>query len=276
MLTSLLYHGYGLTEQIYLKTSYVNDTIIFDVETKEDKLRCPNCNSYNVIQRGRKERKFKAPPICRKKVIIRIKIQRLGCKDCGRVRQEKLCFADSKKSYIKNMKHYIIDLSEVMTIQDIANHLGMQWDTIKEIQKDALAKKYGKPDLSKVKYIAIDEIAVKKGHNYQTIVMDLRSGAVIFVGDGKDAASLKPFWKRLKRSGAKIEAVAMDMSVAYIDAVEKNLSNSQIVFDHFHIVKMYNDKLTDLRREVYNNEKDADKKNSKRHALDSFKEHRKP
>ena len=53
-----------------------------------------------------------------------------------------------------------------------------------------------------------------RGHRYLTVVMDLDSGAVVFVGDGKGADALKPFWKRLRPSGAKIEAVAMDMSGA--------------------------------------------------------------
>ena len=52
-------------------------------------------------------------------------------------------------------------------------------------------------------------------------------------------------------SSAKIDAVAMDMSPAYISAVSKNLPEATIVFDHFHIVKMFNDKLSDLRRKLH-------------------------
>lgn len=59
---------------------------------------------------------------------------------------------------------------------------------------------------------------------------------MVFVGDGKGADALKPFWKRLKSSRAKIEAVAMDMSPAYLSAVQANLRQAVIVFDHFHVV----------------------------------------
>jgi transposase len=69
---------------------------------------------------------------------------------------------------------------------------------------------------------------------------------VIFVGDGKGADALKPFWKRLRPSGAKIEAVAMDMSVAYRGAVSTHLPKAKIVFDHFHVIKLFNDKLSEL------------------------------
>src|SRR3712207_7249261 len=57
---------------------------------------------------------------------------------------------------------------------------------------------------------AIDEIGLATGHRYLTVVLDLDSGAVVFVGDGKGADALTPFWKRLRGSTAKIEAVARD------------------------------------------------------------------
>ena len=80
---------------------------------------------------------------------------------------------------------------------------------------------------------------------------DLKSGMVVFVGDGKGTEALEPFWKRLKRARAKIEAVAMDMSVAYVCAVHENIPEAAIVFDHFHIIKLLNDKLSKLRRQLY-------------------------
>ena len=87
-----------------------------------------------------------------------------------------------------------------------------------------------------------------KGHRYLTVVLDLVSGAVVFVGDGKGADALKPFWKRLRRHKAKIKAVAMDMSPAYHEAVSTHLPRATIVFDHFHVIKLFNEKLSDLRR----------------------------
>jgi transposase len=135
-----------------------------------------------------------------------------------------------------------------MTILDIAEHLGVSWDVIKDMQKRNLQRKYGKIKLKHLENIAIDEIAVKKGHKYLTVVMDLKSGRVVFVGNGKGTDALEPFWKRLKRSKAKIRAVAMDMSPAYISAVETNLPETEIVFDHFHVVKMFNEWLSNYRR----------------------------
>src|SRR5207248_4752641 len=138
-----------------------------------------------------------------------------------------------------------------MTIRDVAAHLNVGWDLVKDIQKRDLSRRYAKPKLKHLRRIAIDEIAVAKGHRYMTLVLDLDSGAVVFVGDGKGADALKPFWKRLRPSHARIEAVAMDMSGAYQAAVTTHLPKAKIVFDHFHVVKLFNDMLSDFRSALY-------------------------
>src|SRR5262249_43305271 len=123
-----------------------------------------------------------------------------------------------------------------------------------------LSRRFARPELKHLRYLAIDEIAVAKGHRYLTVVMDLESGAVVFVGDGKGAGALKPFWKRLRPSGAKIEAVAMDMSGGYQAAVRQHLTKAGIVFDHFHVVKLFNDKPSELRRALYRQATDVQHK----------------
>ena len=175
-------------------------------------------------------------------------VQRIRCKKCGCVKQARLGFADPRYSYTKAFEIYVLELSKLMTIQDVAQYLCISWDVIKDIQKCYLIKRYSKVKLKNLEYMAIDEIAVKKGHKYLTVVMDLISGHVVFVGDGKGGEALTPFWKRLNYSKAKIRAVAMDMSPAYISAIEIHLPKAEIVFDHFHVVKMFNDLLPRYRR----------------------------
>ena len=138
-----------------------------------------------------------------------------------------------------------------MTIKDVADQLCITWDVVKEIKKTYLRKHFAKPSLKDVCHIAIDEICIGKGHRYKTLVMDLDTGAIIFVGEGKSAESLVPFWRRLRRRRGQIKAVAMDMSAAYISAVQANLPDAAIVFDRFHVVKLMNEKLTELRRDLY-------------------------
>jgi len=111
--------------------------------------------------------------------------------------------------------------------------------------------------LGKLKQIAIDEISIGKGHRYLTVVLDLKTGAIVFIGDGKGADALEPFWKRLRSAKTRIEAVAIDMSPAYINAVMSHLPEAKIVFDHFHVIKLFNDKLSELRRKLYHEVNDV-------------------
>jgi transposase len=143
------------------------------------------------------------------------------------------------------------EISRFMTPTDVSRYLGISWDMARDIQARDLKRKYGKPKLRNLKTIAIDEIYLGSRHKFITLVMDLKSGAVVFVGDGKGQDALKPFWKRLKSSKAKIQAVASDMSSAFTAAIRKNIPHAAHVFDRFHIVKLFNEKLTELRRELY-------------------------
>src|SRR5208283_614090 len=127
----------------------------------------------------------------------------------------------------------------------------VSWDTIKEIQAKHLQRRFGKPKLHNLKQIAIDEIHIGTGQRYLTVVLNLLTGAVVFVGDGKGGDALKPFWQQLRRSHARIEAVATDMSAAYTRAVRDNIRGAVHVFDHFHVIKLYNDKLSAFRRQLF-------------------------
>ena len=119
---------------------------------------------------------------------------------------------------------------------------------VKTILKAELKRRFRRPRLRDPKRIAIDEISIGRGHRYLTVVLDPESGAVVFLGDGKSSDALDSFWKRLKRAGAQIEALATDMAPADIRAVREQLPDAVLVFDHFRVVKLMNGKLSDLRR----------------------------
>jgi len=233
---------------------------MFTIERRAETCRCAACGSDNVWRQGVVVRRFRTLPIGGKGVELEARIPRLACQDCGAVRQAVIGFAEPRRSYTRSFERYVLELSRQMTIKDVACHLGVSWDVVKEIQKRYLRRRFAKPRLKHLKQIAIDEISTGKGYRYVTIVMDLKSGAVVHVGKGKGGDALTAFWKRLRASHARIEAVASDMSPAYIDAVTTHLPGVALVFDRFHVIKLYNDKLSDLRRAMYRELTDMAKK----------------
>lgn len=86
--------------------------------------------------------------------------------------------------------------------------------------------------------------------NTITLVMDMESARIIWVGEGRGAEALREFWRRFKLSGARLKAVAMDMSGAYACSVRAHAPHAILTFDRFHVMKLMNERLDDLRREL--------------------------
>ena len=250
MSTSLLYHAFGVVGYRQVSQRFEGGRVTIRIEQPRERLRCPQCGDAEVWAQGGEERTFRTVPIGGKPVQIQFKVPRVLCFLCG-AHQVKIPFAEPKKHYTRSFERYVLELSAHMTIKDVAEHLAVSWDVIKGIQSKNLQRRFGRPKLHKLKQIAIDEINIGKGHKYLTIVLNLLTGAVVFVGDGKGADALKPFWKRLRRSHATIAAVATDMSGAYLRAVRENIPKAVHVFDHFHVIKLYNDKLSAFRRQLF-------------------------
>ncbi len=251
MSTSLLYHGFGIRGYRYVKSEYVEGGIVFHLTQELEDCRCSVCGSSDVAPRGQHTRRFHCLPIGGKPVTVVLPILRVACHECGVVRQVAVSFAEPRHRHTKSFARYILELSRLMTIKDVAHHLGISWDVVKDIQKQDLQRRFSRPKLKHVRQIAIDEISVGKGQRYITLVLDLESGAVVHVGEGKGGDALTAFWKRLRSSGAKIDAVASDMSPAYFEAITSNLPKATLVFDRFHVMKLFNEKLSNLRRELH-------------------------
>ena len=239
---------------------YKGNRIILHVQAKERIRCCPCCGARSVVKNGYRLRNFIGLPIGGKRVTIRMKVQRYKCKECDFDQQENIPFATGSRSYTHRFAKYVVDLLRGMTLQDVSNHLGVSWDTVKEIHSSYLERHYSPPSLDGVENIGIDEFAVKKGHVYKTIVVDLDSGRVIYVGEGKGTKVLKKFWRKVKRKNIKIKHVATDLFAAFIASVMENCPDTVHVFDHFNVVKLMNEKLDDIRRKVYSMEKDINKR----------------
>lgn len=248
MSTSLLYHAFGVRGYQYQSTQYYDGGVYIWVRQEPETWRCATCGSRDVVGRGKEKRSFHALPIGKRRVTIVLPVPRVECRHCGAVRQVPIPFARPRCTYTQPFQRYALDLCRHMTMQDVADHLGVGWDMIKDMQARDLKRRFSRPKLKKLKQIAIDEIAIGRGRRFLTVVLDLESGCVVYVGDGKGADAVKPFWKRLRAAHARVRAVAMDMSLAYVAAVRDNLPKALIVFDRFHIVKLFNEKLSDLRR----------------------------
>jgi len=261
MSTSAMYHVYGARTYRYLKTEYRGGAVYYHVVKKDRHRRCIECKSRDVTFDSFGEVTIKTVPSGSKQVFLVLHLRVLKCRDCGAKRQESRDVAEPRKSYTRQFANYVLDLAKYMTIKAVARHLRVGWDLVKDILKSNLRRKAKRRSWRKVRRIAIDEFAIRKGHDYMTVVLDLDTGHILYVAEGKDQECLKPFFRRLRHARAKLEAVAMDMSSAYIAAVRDYWPKPvAIVHDHYHLVANMNEVITKVRREEQNRLESEEKK----------------
>src|SRR5262245_48916291 len=160
MSTSLLYHGFAVRGYEYVRTDYQGGEVAFTIRQDPRKCRCSACGSAHVRPKGHVDRRFRSLPIGSHPTSLVLPIPRVACQDCGAVRQVEIAFADTRRSYTKAFERYALELSQRMTILDVARHLNVSWDVIKDIQKADLTRRFARPGLKGLRQIAIDEIAV--------------------------------------------------------------------------------------------------------------------
>jgi len=138
------------------------------------------------------------------------------------------------------------------TVKSTAEQFELSWETVKEIDKKYLEKKLLPVKYGNLQKISIDEIANHKGHDYLTVVMDLETGRVIWVGQGRKEEDIDKFFATLtKKQRNNIKAVSIDMWPAFINSALKNCPNADIVFDKFHIIKKFGEVIVKLRSAEY-------------------------
>jgi transposase len=250
MSTRLLYRTFGVRTFDIVKTTYEKGATYFHLIKKPAHRRCVCCKSRAVGLDSARTYPLRSVPIGSKPVFMVITLYTLICINCSARRQESRDIADPRKSYTRAFARLVVELSSKMTIMDIARYLRVGWDLVKSIIADSLRRRARRRSWKGVRRIAIDEFAVRRGHTYMTLVVDLDSGRVLYWALGKDHTALEPFFRKLRRSGAQLEAIAVDMSGAYQKAIRLYAPPGVVVVhDRYHVVSLMNDVLDNIRNQ---------------------------
>ncbi len=167
-------------------------------------------------------------------------------------RMEACEFVDKGSRFTQRFCRLVSGLCRHMSIQTVARHLKLRWETVKNMDKAYLVETLPALDptqLTGLEYIGVDEVARAKGHDYMTVVYDMVSGHLIWVETGRTADVFSSFLKQLPVTTAnEIKAVAMDMGPAYQKSVRDCLPNADLVFDRFHVMQNYSKAIQNQRR----------------------------
>jgi transposase len=184
--------------------------------------------------------------------MLQVGYRKVWCSRCGGVRVEDMGFCDPCSRITTRLARYIYDLCKVMTVLDVARHLDLDPKTVKSVEKAFLLQEHGKDNHQNLRVLVIDEIAIRKGQRYLTIIADYLTGRIVSVESGRNKETLDSFFLRLTPlQKEQIEAVAVDMWEPYINRIRHHCPQAMIVFDFFHLVKAYGDVVKSVRREEY-------------------------
>lgn len=199
MTTSLLYHAYGINGVEYKSTKYDVGQVIIAAEMTHNSICCPKCRHYRGIFRGKKVRRFHLPPFGNKKSFLDLILHRVECHNCHHLYWPVLPFMPGMKRMTRSFICHVLGLLKFGTIKDVAEHVGLGWDAVKELHKEALEKKYDDIPLEDVEYLSIDEFSIRKGHKYMTVISDLKTGRIIHAVEGRKEEDIMPFLGKLKK-----------------------------------------------------------------------------
>ena len=233
--------------------------MVVSVHRKFRLLTCPRCGRRKRGRESMRVRRWRHMSIWGNEVWLEGEIRRLKCKKCAAVVTEAVPWARHDSDFTVPFEDAVALLAQQTNKTAVMNLTEISWVTVGKIAERVVAEKLDPERLKSLRRIGVDEISFRKRHRYLTVVTDHDARRVIWVAEGKSSEVLKSFFELIGREACdRIEIVTMDMSAAYRKAVLETLPTATIVFDHFHIAKLANEALNEVRRELVRNADDKD------------------
>ncbi len=225
---------------------------------------CPRCGKRCSNVEHLYKRVIRDLDLAEHKCYLRFSQKKIRCK-CGYRGLEKLDFIDKSKRVTTRLAQRVADDCEEASLKEVARRYSLNWKTVKEIDRAYIKTLLPKADSLDIKRLAIDEIAIMKGHKYFTIIRDYDTGVAVKILFGRGYEETSNSLSSLgKERLSKIGFVSLDMWDPYIKAVNEQCPNAKLVFDKFHVVKKVNEALDSVRKTEFAKASKEEKHNMKR------------
>lgn len=237
----------NLTGKTY-KLTLINNSI------DEEQHKCPYCQGSNLYRHGESYLHIQDGLIFSYPVILKVPQYRLRCQNCGKTLTSKRPnWISSYGRITKRLESWVQILlmkEREISVRTISQITGVHWHLVKNIHKDMLKRKFSYIDTSKLRNIAMDEFAIKKGMIYATMIIDYDTRQPLFICEGRKKEDLQEFFDLLKKRNHanNIEGATMDANAGYAAIVKENCPNAKIILDQFHVVQNYNTQVIDKVR----------------------------
>jgi transposase len=169
------------------------------------------------------------------------------------VKRERLEFLLENALHTERFARYVGRRCRSGTIKDVAAELRLDWHTVKRLEKQYMTEQLKRAGNPRPNIIGIDEISVRKGHDYRIVVSDLEKHRPIwFGGTDRSEASMDEFYGFLGKSKAgKLRLAVMDMWKAFRNSTNLHAPHAAILFDKFHVLRHLSEALDKVRKQEY-------------------------
>lgn len=227
--------------------------VVVDLRPRARRLLCP-CGWSTRAVYDRSTRRWRHLDLGSARLFVQATIRRLHCQRCQRVRTETVAWARPGARFTRDYEDVIAWLAQRMDKTAVSRLLRCSWQAVAGIVTRVVADHLDQARLEGVFRIGIDEISYRKGHRYLTVVADHdRDGAVIWAGEGKNAATLEQFYDQLgPQRCAQLQAVSLDMGNAYAKATRTKAPTARQCIDPFHVVQLAGEAIDTTRRWAWN------------------------
>ena len=150
---------------------------------------------------------------------------------------EAVSWLDRYARMTRRLAEAVIQACERLPTLHVAQMFGLHWDTVRLLERRALQAALSVLPKAQPRRLVMDEFALFKGHRYASVVLDADTRRVLWIGEGRSRAAVRPFFEELGAEGcARIEAVAMDMNTAFDLEVRQQCPNARVAYDLLHVV----------------------------------------
>jgi transposase len=209
---------------------------------------CSRCGQLTAAIHDLEERRVRDLPLFEHWVELRVLRVRVACPTCG-PKLERLAWLATYSRVTRRLAESVAQLCKLMTLRHVARYFGLDWKTVKEIDRAGLLRELGPLDLDGLEVIALDEFAIHKGHRYATVIVEPTRKRVLWIGRGRGRKDVRPFFRLLGPARcARLRAAVMDMNASYELEVRRHCPNAAVVFDLFHVIAKYGHDVIDRVR----------------------------
>jgi transposase len=177
---------------------------------------------------------------------------RVKCDQCGKIRTVIVDWSRQSSGFTWFFEAEVMELMKEMPVAAVARKVGEHDTRLWRVFHYYVDRAMNQMDFSRTSRMAIDETSSRRGHEYVTLFVDIDTKTVMFATEGKGSQVLKDFSIFLQEkeiNPENITEVCSDMSPAFIKGVESEFPKAHITFDKFHVMKLVNEALDQVRRQ---------------------------